>query len=219
MRPLDLPPYIEIGLTVHAAMEGKQYETTAAVERHVRSLHAFWKDKGYKLAGTKKQSIEVVQEVSLGPRLILVRKLDRLAYQDGRGAIVDWKTASSDWEPLALDHRIIPKALGFQRSSYLYPPEDSAPYTRWPDELDYIVSSSTRPNARCYAVYRDREAEKEFVEAAKVVARAKTFPRNMGWQCKWCMYQSACYETQGWQDEYAPIRDARGVPEAFGDDA
>jgi len=221
MRPKELPSYLRVGKDVHAILEGKRVRSqNVQVDLHVVRLLEFWKLHGFRLAGTKAKAIEVLQEVPIGKDIRIVRKLDRLAIdEEGTPVLVDWKTASSQWESLIGHSDIVPKSLTFQTACYLIPPEDIAPYKKaWPTELDFIVSTHESMHARCYSTWRDRQAEKEFIEAAQVVAKATTFPRIRGWNCKWCIYASACYETKDWQDEYLINMDDRGVPEAYGDD-
>lgn len=184
------------GTNVHAMMDNKldPYEGTFA-ERAI----------AYRLMGMAADYHLPIRELHevfpISNTIAIERRVDAVGQApDGDPVIVDWKTASYDWDSFG---KYVPKAMGFQAAAYLAdnPKGISKP---WPARIDFIVAGVSGEFGIYSHLYHGDD-QINLLQAAEIVKDASKrglFPHNRGFLCKWCDFKSACFEVKGWKSQY-----------------
>lgn len=228
---LESKEWAERGTLVHSMMDGlvlrKDVEDRMALSFYDK-LRDYWHDSGWKMLHDLdgKPLNELKQKFKIAPGVLLSRRLDRIALvDDGRAAIIDWKTTPGyGWKSVVDSglNLVYPQANGFQSIGYLLPPPKDEhekfrlpKHFKWPRRMYYVVA----PLRGAIQVIRydwSEEAHQNFIHATEVAIpsiKRGHFPKIPGKHCHDCRFKALCWQTPGWEDGYRQRTAARHHPD------
>src|SRR3990167_1380249 len=206
-----MPPPMKFGIAVHKAIDvGIPDKTTPAIRMAAERLLNLADKNGYQILAT-----EVKHFAPLTDEINVFGLIDVLALTaDGKPVIIDWKTGGYPWETTELEtgELVTMKAVGWQGAIYTMPPfEMPIEWDEWPREVHYLVVP-TNGNAAIHKYHANEEDLLNLVQAATIVKEADDrgwYPKNVGYECRDCLFMHACWKTPNWERYYDVRRGAR----------
>ena len=196
LEPLQpKPKWLQDGIDAHALMAGETVpKASPEATRHYARLTDL-----VEIAELRILAREVRQEIKLTRYVNLVRIIDALGYDKyGQPVLMDYKTVNKMWYGRAFETET------FQTQVYLLPPEKPKPLSAWPTTMLYLVSSGDGKQ-QIFPSRKDKDDRENVIHAVGVIrdaAKRGWFPKNRGYNCRYCDFCDACYKAPGWEKLY-----------------